>query len=155
MYFEYILLIGFLITAIAALLGLIFPQRKKNKIFKEVASLFPIMLIVFAGRSFAFEPFKIPSGSMKPTLFEGDVILIDKFSHGIRWPITSKRISKAQPTRGDIVVFRGQHQDKDAYIIKRIIGLPGDHIQYKGKDKILYINGKAIEKEYLLREQDD
>lgn len=106
------------------------------------AGLFPVILIVFVLRSFVFEPFKIPSGSMIPTLLIGDLILVNKFTYGIRLPVANTRITEGSPVqRGDVVVFRYPPQPSVDYI-KRVIGLPGDEVAYL--DKRLTINGEPV-----------
>jgi len=106
------------------------------------ASFFPVILVVFVVRSFVVEPFKIPSGSMVPTLLVGDFILVNKFEYGIRLPITNTQVTQGSPlTRGDVVVFR-YPKDESVDYIKRVIGLPGDVIEYQ--DKKLTINGKPV-----------
>ncbi len=106
-------------------------------------SFFPIILIVLVLRSFLVEPFKIPSGSMMPTLLIGDLILVNKYAYGIRLPvINAKIIDIGEPKRGDVVVFR-YPRDPSIDYIKRLVGLPGDHVSYRGKR--LYINGKPVE----------
>ena len=106
------------------------------------ASFFPVILVVFVVRSFVVEPFKIPSGSMVPTLLVGDFILVNKFEYGIRLPIINTRITEGRPvSRGDVVVFR-YPKDESVDYIKRVIGLPGDVIEYQ--DKKLTINGKPV-----------
>ena len=108
-------------------------------IFDYARSFFPVLFLVFAFRSFSFEAFRIPSGSLKPTLLVGDFILVNKFEYGIRLPVIhSKLFSLGEPQRGDIVVFR-EPPNETRDLIKRVIGLPGDHITYK--DKVLSING--------------
>jgi signal peptidase I len=105
-------------------------------------SFFPILLIVLVLRSFIAEPFRIPSGSMMPTLLHGDFILVNKFTYGIRLPVLHKKILDiGSPQRGDVAVFRFPKNPADDYI-KRVVGLPGDHIAYR--DKKLYINGKLM-----------
>ncbi|MGA8259388.1 MAG: signal peptidase I [Arenicellales bacterium] len=105
-------------------------------------AFFPVILIVFLLRSFVLEPFRIPSGSMLPTLYVGDFILVNKFIYGIRLPIIDKKIvNVSEPKRGDVMVFRFPHDPSIDYI-KRVVGLPGDQIEYK--DKTLYINGKEM-----------
>lgn len=105
-------------------------------------SFFPVILFVFVLRSFVVEPFRIPSGSMLPTLENGDLILVNKFQYGIRLPIIDKKIiSLGTPNRGDVMVFR-YPLDPSVDYIKRVIGLPGDTILYQ--NKTLYINGKEI-----------
>jgi signal peptidase I len=106
------------------------------------ASFFPVILVVFVVRSFVVEPFKIPSGSMVPTLLVGDFILVNKFEYGIRLPITNTKITEGRPVeRGDVVVFR-YPKDESVDYIKRVIGLPGDVVEYQ--DKKLTINGKPV-----------
>jgi len=106
------------------------------------ASFFPVILVVFLVRSFVVEPFKIPSGSMIPTLLVGDFILVNKFDYGLRLPITNTKITEGRPLeRGDVVVFR-YPKDPSVDYIKRVIGLPGDTVAYE--DKQLTINGKPI-----------
>jgi signal peptidase I len=106
------------------------------------ASFFPVILVVFVVRSFVVEPFKIPSGSMVPTLLVGDFILVNKFEYGIRLPITNTKITEGRaPARGDVVVFR-YPKDESVDYIKRVIGVPGDVIAYQ--DKKLTINGKPV-----------
>ncbi|WP_233850724.1 signal peptidase I [Paraburkholderia sp. HD33-4] len=106
------------------------------------ASFFPVILVVFVVRSFVVEPFKIPSGSMVPTLVVGDFILVNKFEYGLRLPITNTKITQGRPVqRGDVVVFR-YPKDESVDYIKRVIGLPGDVIEYQ--DKKLTINGKPV-----------
>jgi signal peptidase I len=152
MEYELFLFAAVCLTGAAFLLRFLLPRARKNKAIKEIAALFLIVLPVFSFRSFAFEPFRIPSGSMKPVFLEGDFVFIDKFSHGLRWPVLGKRITQSKPKRGDIIVFKGIVNDKDSYVIKRVIGLPGDHIQYKNKR--LYINNKLAEKHYISQEND-
>ncbi len=112
-------------------------------------SFFPVLFIVFFLRSFLVEPFQIPSGSMIPTLEVGDFILVNKFAYGVREPITNTQfIPVGKPQRGDVMVFFPPHAP-DTYYIKRVIGIPGDHISYN--NHVLTINGKVI-KEKLVAE---
>jgi signal peptidase I len=105
-------------------------------------SFFPIFLIVLLLRAFLVEPFRIPSGSMMPTLLVGDFILVNKFAYGIRMPVTkTKLIAVGEPERGDIVVFRWPVNPRLDYI-KRVVGLPGDRIRYQ--NKTLFINGQPM-----------
>ncbi|MDR5804398.1 signal peptidase I [Caballeronia sp. LZ001] len=106
------------------------------------ASFFPVILAVFVVRSFVVEPFKIPSGSMVPTLLVGDFILVNKYEYGLRLPISNTKLTSGKPlSRGDVVVFR-YPKDESVDYIKRVIGLPGDTIAYE--DKKLTINGKPV-----------
>ena len=104
------------------------------------AGLFPVILVVFLLRSFLFEPFKIPSGSMIPTLLVGDLILVNKFHYGVRLPVINKKIiDNHDPQRGDVMVFRYPIDPAMDYI-KRVVGVPGDEVAYINKQ--LTINGK-------------
>jgi signal peptidase I len=119
-------------------------QKPKDPVLIEYArSLFPILLIVLLFRSFLFEPFKIPSGSMIPTLLIGDFIVVNKFAYGLRLPVLNKKVvAIGEPERGDVVVFR-YPVDPKVNFIKRMVGLPGDTITYR--DKQLFINGEALD----------
>ena len=106
------------------------------------ASFFPVILAVFFVRSFIIEPFKIPSGSMIPTLLIGDFILVNKYDYGIQLPIINKKIVEVgKPKRGDVIVFR-YPRDESVDYIKRVVGLPGDTVSYQNKK--LLINGTAV-----------
>ncbi|MGI9154587.1 MAG: signal peptidase I [Rubrivivax sp.] len=106
------------------------------------AGLFPVIVGVFVLRSFLFEPFKIPSGSMVPTLLVGDLILVNKFDYGVRLPVLNKKvIANKDPQRGDVVVFRYPPDPRLDYI-KRVVGLPGDQISYQNQK--LSINGQPV-----------
>jgi signal peptidase I len=106
------------------------------------ASFFPVILLVFVLRSFLFEPFRIPSGSMIPTLEIGDLILVNKYEYGIRLPVINKKVVElGQPKRGDVIVFRYPLNPSQDYI-KRVVGLPGDRIEYLNKR--LTINGQPV-----------
>ncbi len=106
------------------------------------AGLFPVILAVFFLRSFLVEPFRIPSGSMMPTLLVGDLILVNKFHYGIRLPVINQKVTQGNaPQRGDVMVFRYPPKPGLDYI-KRVVGLPGDEISYLNKQ--LMVNGKAV-----------
>lgn len=114
-------------------------------------SFFPVLLVVLVFRSFLFEPFQIPTGSMIPTLKIGDFIVVNKYSYGVRLPVTNtKIIDVGEPKRGDVMVFIPPHDP--TYYIKRVVGLPGDHIRYE--DKVLYINGEEMEQTFVTNLQD-
>ncbi|WP_180132465.1 signal peptidase I [Rhodoferax sp. BLA1] len=107
------------------------------------AGLFPVIIAVFVLRSFLFEPFKIPSGSMIPTLLVGDLILVNKFEYGLRLPVLNTKITEGTaPKRGDVMVFRYPPKPSLDYI-KRVVGVPGDEVAYLNKR--LTINGKVLE----------
>jgi signal peptidase I len=111
------------------------------------AGLFPVIVVVFILRSFLFEPFKIPSGSMIPTLQIGDLILVNKFHYGIRLPVANIKITEGTPVqRGDVMVFRFPPRPSQDYI-KRVVGIPGDEVAYLNKK--LTINGQAVPSENL------
>ena len=107
------------------------------------AGLFPVIAVVFVLRSFLFEPFKIPSGSMIPTLWIGDLILVNKFTYGVRLPVLQTKVTDGTPpARGDVMVFRYPPQPNLDYI-KRVVGLPGDEVAYLNKR--LSINGTPVD----------
>ncbi len=117
-------------------------EAKEPLMVEYARSFFPIILVVLVIRSFVAEPFRIPSGSMLPTLHVGDFILVNKFAYGIRLPvINTKIIEVSEPKRGDVLVFRYPKNPKVDYI-KRVVGLPGDTVGYF--NKTIYINGKVI-----------
>src|SRR5882724_5375708 len=145
MNFALLMLILLLVTGAIWLLDHLVFRRRRDKGAKEPwwieypKSFFPIILIVFLLRSFLVEPFKIPSGSMIPTLLVGDFILVNKYTYGIRLPVINKKVVEInEPKRGDVMVFR-YPVDPSVDYIKRVIGLPGDRIEYR--DKRLTING--------------
>ncbi len=106
------------------------------------AGLFPVIVVVFLLRSFLFEPFKIPSGSMIPTLLVGDLILVNKYTYGVRLPVINHKVTDGNsPQRGDVMVFRFPPKPSLDYI-KRVVGVPGDEVAYLNKR--LTINGKPI-----------
>lgn len=105
-------------------------------------AFFPVLLVVLLLRSFIAEPFRIPSNSMMPTLLTGDFILVNKFTYGLRLPVTNRKfVELGQPERGDVVVFRPPHHPDQDWI-KRVMGLPGDRIAYR--DNTVYINGEPL-----------
>jgi signal peptidase I len=115
---------------------------KEPLLLEYSRSFFPVIFAVLILRSFLVEPFRIPSGSMMPTLLVGDFILVNKFSYGIRLPVLNKKVIElGEPQQGDVVVFRYPKQPWIDYI-KRVVAVPGDSVRYQ--DKILYINGKPM-----------
>ena len=121
---------------------------KESIIVEYSISFFPVLAIVLVLRSFLFEPFQIPTGSMIPTLEVGDFILVNKFTYGIRLPVVgTKIVDIAEPKNGEVMVFIPPHQDE--YFIKRVVGIPGDKVRYQ--DKTLYINDKRQVQTFLLQ----
>jgi signal peptidase I len=118
-------------------------SRVRETLDEYSRSFFPVLLFVLIIRSFVFEPFRIPSGSMMPTLLQGDFIFVQKYAYGLRLPvIETKIIETGEPKRGDVVVFR-LPSDPGINYIKRVVGLPGDEIVYERHR--LIINGETIE----------
>lgn len=157
MRFEEILVILTLITGAIWLANIIYYKLKKkskpNKqswLIENSKSFFPVLLIVLMLRSFLFEPFRIPTGSMKPTLLEGDFVLVNKFSYGVRLPVLGTTVIPiSKPKTGDIVVFR-HTEGKD--LIKRVVGVPGDRVRYTHKQ--LYINDQPVPRNFIEITQD-
>ncbi len=121
-------------------------EPKEPLVVEYAKSFFPIILAVLVLRSFVVEPFRIPSGSMLPTLLVGDFILVNKYAYGLRLPVLNTRIVEiGTPRRGDVMVFR-YPEDPSVDYIKRVVGLPGDEVTYVGKT--LYINGTRVEQQH-------
>ena len=117
-------------------------EKPMEKTIEVIGSLFPVLLLVLVFRSFLFEPFKIPSGSMIPTLWIGDFIVVNKYAYGLRLPVGNHRfLEVGDPERGDVAVFRYPVDPRINYI-KRVIGLPGDTVTYR--NKVLFINGEPV-----------
>lgn len=153
MMFSLFMLIFLLVTGLIWLLDIVLLKKKRSTgqaeplVVEYAKSFFPVILVVFLIRSFIVEPFKIPSGSMMPTLLAGDFILVNKFTYGLRVPILNQAfIEINKPQRGDVFVF---HYPPDPSIdfIKRVVGVPGDKIAYR--DKVLYVNGQKLDRAYL------
>ncbi len=172
MWFGMLLTVLFLITGLAWLADRFYfaPQRKKNAeaIFDKAkssgqggydgavraalarpawleytAGLFGVIALVFVLRSFIVEPFRIPSGSMLPNLYVGDFILVNKYTYGLRMPITNDVIVPMnQPKKGDVVVFQFPPDPSQSYI-KRVVGVPGDVVRYE--NKVLTVNGQTYQ----------
>src|SRR3990172_3536550 len=116
--------------------------RHEPLIVEYARAFFPVILFVFLLRSFLVEPFRIPSGSMMPGLLAGDFILVNKYTYGLRLPVINRKVvDLSTPKRGDVMVFRFPG-DLSVNYIKRVIGLPGDHIVYR--DKKLFINNQPM-----------
>lgn len=149
MYFALFMVVILLVTGFIWLLDILVLKKKRvigapEPVVVEYAkSFFPVIFVVFFVRSFIVEPFKIPSGSMMPTLLAGDYILVNKFTYGLRVPILNNTFFETKhPTRGDVFVFHYPPEPSIDYI-KRVVGLPGDKISYQ--DKRLTINGKLLD----------
>jgi signal peptidase I len=154
--FEFFLVVATAVTGLLWLADtLLFARRRKTLALSQVnkepllveysRAFFPVLLAVLVLRAFIFEPFRIPSGSMMPTLLVGDFILVNKFSYGLRLPVTHYKITEGdKPERGDVIVFRYPRDESQDYI-KRVIGLPGDHVSYYNRR--LSINGKSVDVE--------
>ena len=148
MMFALFMIIILIVTGLIWLLDIFVLSKKRAAgvdeplIVEYAKSFFPVILVVFFVRSFIVEPFKIPSGSMMPTLLAGDFILVNKFTYGLRVPILNNAfIEINQPKRGDVIVFHYPPAPSVDYI-KRVVGLPGDRIKYQ--DKQLSINGELV-----------
>ena len=145
----------FVITAVAGLIWLLdilvlrryrTAEDKRPSAVEYAASFFPVLLIVFVIRSFIFEPFQIPSRSMVPTLLVGDFLLVNKFSYGVRLPIIgTKVIPTGEVERGDVVVFIPPNDTR--YFIKRVIGLPGDHVVVR--ENVVTVNGETLDQTFV------
>jgi signal peptidase I len=117
---------------------------KEPVVVEYARSFFPILLIVLVIRSFLFEPFRIPSDSMVPTLVTGDFIFVNKFAYGLRLPVVNTKVVEiGEPQRGDVVVFR-LPSDPSVNYVKRVVGLPGDVVEYHPANKRITINGEPV-----------
>ena len=120
-------------------------EATESTVVEYARSFFPVLLIVFVLRSFLVEPFQIPSSSMVPTLQVGDYILVNKFTYGVRLPVVRTKVMDiGEPKRGDVMVFFPPHMN-ETYYIKRVVGLPGDTVEYRNKR--LFVNGEAVTRE--------
>ena len=144
--FSFVLVVATLVTGLVWAADALFlrarraPADAPEPVLVEYArSFFPIILLVLVFRSFLFEPFRIPSDSIMPTLLDGDFIFVNKFTYGLRLPVlNTKVVALGDPQRGDVVVFR-LPSDPSTNYIKRLVGLPGDHVVVR--EKRVYING--------------
>lgn len=147
--FGLFMLLMLILTGSIWLIDHLFLKRSRAEgadepeVLEYAKSFFPVILVVFFVRSFVVEPFKIPSGSMMPTLLTGDFILVNKFTYGLRDPVFNRTFYEINhPQRGDVFVFHYPPEPTTNYI-KRVVGLPGDKIRYQ--DKRLTINGELLE----------
>ncbi|MBT4963142.1 MAG: signal peptidase I [Francisellaceae bacterium] len=163
MIFELILVSVVILTGLVTLYDrIVFLRFKKvnsgeyqQGIIREYCvSFFPVLLLVLVFRSFLADPWRIPSGSMKPTLLEGDFIVVNKFKYGLRLPVVGTKVLEiGTPERGDIVVFK--NKKLGMVMIKRVVGIPGDHIQYSDNklfvnDKEMLTNNTGIEQDHII-----
>ena len=153
MNFALILVILSLVSGLVYLLDVLFWAKKRGagqqpgRIVEYSRSFFPVFLIVLLLRSFLIEPFRIPSGSLEPTLLVGDFVAVNKFAYGLRLPVVEKKfIPIADPKTGEIAVFRWPPEPSYDYI-KRVIGVPGDKISYH--NKVLTVNGKEAKQTFV------
>ena len=153
--FALILVLATLVTGLVWLFDVVVWRRiraaadggtgsREPVIVEYSKSFFPVLLLVLVLRSFLYEPFRIPSASMMPTLLEGDFIFVNKFVYGLRLPVLNTRfVDIGDPERGDVMVFK-LPSDPSINYIKRVVGLPGDVVYYDQGNKQLTINGDTI-----------
>ncbi|WP_298624112.1 signal peptidase I [uncultured Legionella sp.] len=153
MNFALILLVLSAVSGFIYFLDIVFwakkrgPDQKPGRVIEYSRSFFPVFFIVLLLRSFLIEPFRIPSGSLEPTLLVGDFVAVNKFAYGLRLPVWEKKVvSIADPKKGDVAVFRWPPAPTYDYI-KRVIGVPGDKISYHNKK--LTINGKEAKQTFV------
>jgi signal peptidase I len=158
--FPFILTFFVVATGLIALADILFFAKKRlgNEqatmpyIIEFSRSFFPALLLVWIVRSFIIQPYRVPTGSLEPTVLPGDFIVVKQFSYGLRLPVINQKIAKVgKPERGDIALFHWP-VDTSKLFVKRVIGLPGDHIIYK--DKVLTINGKEMAQTYVGKAED-
>lgn len=157
--FAAILTYAVLLTGIVLLLDKIFWKKKRQQakteepvLIEYCRSFFPMLLIIWSIRSFLIQPYRVPTGSLEPTIMPGDFIAVNQFAYGLRLPVLNwKMLALGTPKRGDIALFRWPVDPKIVFV-KRVVGVPGDHIQYK--DKTLYINGQKAEHQFIKNDFD-
>jgi signal peptidase I len=146
--FSFVLVVLTLLTGLIWLADVVWLKRLRADgapepwLIETARSFFPIILLVLGVRSFLFEPFRIPSDSMMPTLLDGDFIFVSKYAYGLKLPVLNwKVVSIGEPKRGDVIVFRKPSEPSVNYI-KRLVGLPGDRIQVRGD--AIWVNGEPV-----------
>ena len=150
-----ILISGLLISGFVFLLDFFILKKRRKKtgskpsvIIEGIISLFPVLLIVLIIRAFVVQPYRVPTGSLEPTIVPGDFILVNQFAYGLHLPLLNKKILEiGEPKRGDITLFQFP-KNKSLVYVKRIIGLPGDYIEYTNKN--LYINGEKCDSKKII-----
>ena len=127
-------------------------NKKLPFLAEQARSFFPVLFIVFILRSFLFEPFRVPTGSLEPTILPGDFVVANKYSYGLKLPVWGNELlAVGKPERGDIAIFHIPVDDK-TWLVKRVVGVPGDKISYI--DKKLHINGKELEYNFIKETKD-
>jgi len=157
--FAFYLTLAVLITGVITLLDVLLLRKhradsgaKQSAIVEYSRAFFPILLIVWVLRSFVIQPYRVPTGSLEPTVMPGDFIAVSQFSYGLRFPVfNTKFLNISEPHRGDIALFRWPVNPKIVFV-KRVIGLPGDHIIYK--NKVLTINGVEAKQKFIKKTYD-
>ncbi len=147
-------------TGIIALVDRLFFHRKRvaenrqrGLVVENAYGFFGVLLLVWIIRSFIIQPYRVPTGSLQPTVVPGDFLVVNQFAYGLRFPIGNQQfIATGKPKRGDIVLFYWP-VNPSVVFVKRLIGLPGDHIEYR--NKVLYINGKEMAQTALGKAMDD
>src|SRR3990167_8916640 len=157
--FAFYLTLAVLMTGVITIIDMLFfakRRRLKNQstplLMEYGRAFFPLLLLVWGIRSFVVQPYRVPTGSLEPTVMPGDFIAVEQFAYGLRLPVLDKKIlAIGEPKRGDITLFRWP-EDTKIIFVKRVIGLPGDHVVYK--NKILYVNEKKIPQIFLRKTYD-
>ncbi len=150
--FAFYLTLAVVITGLISLLDQLFWKKKRgaqkpNWLIEYSRSLFPVLIAIWAIRSFIAQPYRVPTGSLEPTILPGDFIVVNQFAYGLRLPVTNTQIIPVGlPKRGDITLFHSP-VDPSTMLIKRLIGLPGDHVVYH--DKHLWINGLEMQQTFV------
>ena len=152
--FAFYLTLAVLICGVVALLDVMVLSgrravsgAKRSIIVEYARTFFPILLVVWVLRSFLIQPYRVPTGSLEPTVMPGDFIAVSQFSYGLHFPVINKKlINVGEPHRGDIALFRWP-VNPNIVFVKRVVGLPGEHIVYK--NKILYINGVKANQKFI------
>jgi signal peptidase I len=152
--FPFVLTLLVIVTGLIALADRLFFAKKRSGdtatmpyIVELSRSFFPALLLVWLIRSFLIQPYRVPTGSLEPTILPGDFIAVKQFSYGLRLPVLNKEIVKiGEPKRGDIALFHWP-VDTSKLFVKRVVGIPGDHIVYKNNQ--LTINGQAMQQQYI------
>lgn len=152
--FAFYLTLAVVVSGVIALLDLLFWRKKRLKegqkepmIVEYARSFFPVLLLVLVIRSFLVQPYRVPTSSLAPTVLPGDFIAVKQYAYGLRLPVLNTKILNiGEPQRGQIFLFR-YPPNPSVTFVKRVIGIPGDHIEYR--NKILYINGKEADQKLL------